>query len=382
MKAKDLSTTLLIFFLSIFCFTEVSTAENTDLTDGKLPNRELTLYSRASETGTYSLYDLKGENTILLLAFIPTINKSNEYADVMTSAFDTYVSEKLASGMMMMGAGDKDVSVMLVSNDDENTIKEYVNSMELDYPFVLKGGQELAREMGIEMPEGYNDDAVVTIIDEKNRVIYSDESYRGQGEKLKRVMYKIYDLTDVETEFTDIRYTTLFTGDKARDFAFDYVTIENGSYIPEQKYASLSDFIGKKNILLGFYPAPFSLSCAMEITEFDIMIAGQQGEEEINSTPVETEKEFNDLDILMVSDEDTGILRRWMKDAHFNNVKLISDLGAQISSMYNSYDFAFGYNKRTIFLIDTEGVIRYIDWDYQVNEEDLGLLKEEIRKLV
>jgi peroxiredoxin len=142
-----------------------------------------------------------------------------------------------------------------------------------------------------------------------------------------------------------------------------------------QQSGSLSDLIGKKNILLGFYPAPFSMGCGMELSTFDYMVAGENSD-------VKMPEEFTkDLEILMVSNEGLEMLANWFENMNFKNVKLISDLNIDISSKYNSFNFFNGYNNRTIFLIDKQGVLRYIDWDYNVVDKDLKQLQEEIMKL-
>jgi alkyl hydroperoxide reductase subunit AhpC len=83
----------------------------------------------------------------------------------------------------------------------------------------------------------------------------------------------------------------------------------------------------------------------------------------------------------MVSNEGMDMLSNWFENMSFKNVKLISDLNIGISSKYNSFNYFNGYNNRTIFLIDKEGVLRYIDWDYKVIDKDLKQLQEEIMKL-
>ena len=61
-----------------------------------------------------------------------------------------------------------------------------------------------------------------------------------------------------------------------------------------------------------------------------------------------------------------------------NNVKLVSDDNGEISMKYNSYDM-MGWNKRSVFLINKDGKVQYIDWDYNVNnEDDFGILKEQL----
>jgi peroxiredoxin len=63
-----------------------------------------------------------------------------------------------------------------------------------------------------------------------------------------------------------------------------------------------------------------------------------------------------------------------------NNIKLISDNTGEISAMYASYN-PLGYNNRTLFLIDKEGKVTYIDWNYVVDENDFVLVKEHLSNM-
>ena len=59
--------------------------------------------------------------------------------------------------------------------------------------------------------------------------------------------------------------------------------------------------------------------------------------------------------------------------------KLVSDNTGEISAMYSSYN-PLGYNNRTLFLINKEGKVSYIDWNYNVDENDFGLVEEHLRQ--
>lgn len=62
----------------------------------------------------------------------------------------------------------------------------------------------------------------------------------------------------------------LFPGDKAIDFDFTYTSIDDKNNISlGSRLGKLSDYFGKKNVIIAFYPAPFSMSCMMEAKTFD-----------------------------------------------------------------------------------------------------------------
>jgi len=55
-------------------------------------------------------------------------------------------------------------------------------------------------------------------------------------------------------------------------------------------------------------------------------------------------------------------------------------VNGEISMMYNSYS-QYGYNKRTIFLVDKEGKISYINWDYKVDEDYFATMTDKVTAL-
>ena len=59
------------------------------------------------------------------------------------------------------------------------------------------------------------------------------------------------------------------------------------------------------------------------------------------------------------------------------NVKLVSDHTGQISQLYLSFN-SLGYNNRTIFIIDKNGKISFIDWNYIVDEHDFKIVKDHL----
>jgi peroxiredoxin len=341
----------------------------------QVPNSKVQLFS------TYSVFEEKSnlheyiENTITVMAFLPTIQNTNEYADVMTASFQAYIVQALGFDLEQYYNSGKYVTVIVATGDNIETVQDYGTVMNLNYVFADNSDGKLSDEFGVNL-SGDNASSTVLIIDETKNIVHVDEYYRGEGEKLQTVMTKLNKLIGIEELMTTETYGPLYEGDAARDFDFQYVTISDFTTGGSVKQSgSLSDLIGKKNILLGFYPAPFSMGCGMELSTFDYMVAGE------NSDVKMPEEYTKDLEILMVSNEGLDMLANWFENMNFKNVKLISDLDIGISSKYNSFNFFNGYNNRTIFLIDKQGVLRYIDWDYNVVDKDLKQLQEEIMKL-
>jgi peroxiredoxin len=314
-------------------------------------------------------------NSITVLAFIPSIQSTNEYADVMTASLQAYILQALGLDQEQYWNSGKYINVLVATRDNMETVQQYAINNQLDLIFADNEDGKFGEEFGV-IQNADNASSTVLIIDENKKIVHIDEYYRGEGEKLQTVMTELNKLLGIEEDLTTNSYGPLYQGDMARDFQFDYVTVNNfGSGSTMKQSGALSDYIGKKNIILGFYPAPFSMGCGMELTTFDYMVAGEESEVKM------PEEYTKDLEILMVSNEGTDMLSKWFESMSFKNVKLISDLNVDISAKYNSFNFYSGYNNRTIFLIDKQGVVRYIDWDYNVLDKDLKLLQEEIKKL-
>lgn len=373
-----LSETAVRFFAVLICFLSLPIMGFAgEITTGsEMPDKQVSLIY-PYQTSDMSLYEYK-KDRVMLIAFVPSVSKLNDYADIMTSAFDAYFAEGLSFGHNVNKAYEE-LSVAVVSYESPEELANYSMQMDFNFPLICDKNQAVTNAFGIEEFKGDNGSAKVYIVGKDNKVVYAEEYYRGEGEKLKAVEKKLFEMLAIPAvEYTDERYSTLMTGDEARDFAFEYVNMGKDGYSTETGHStgSLSEFKGK-NILLGFYPAAFSYSCSGEIISYDDMITEYSAPEN-NSAGTES---FKDLEVLMVSSGNTALLQRWMNAMNFGNVKLVSDSDAQIAAKYNSFYFEMGYNQRTIFLIDKDGKIAYIDWDYKVNDEDLAILKNEIRKL-
>jgi peroxiredoxin Q/BCP len=148
--------------------------------------------------------------------------------------------------------------------------------------------------------------------------------------------------------------TKVKVGDMAPDFT-----------LPNQTGAmvSLKDFIGKKIIVLYFYPKDFSRGCTAEACAFrdSYQVFTDAGAEVIgvSSQSVDSHKRFalaNMLPFILLSDEDDKVRKVY---------------GAQST---------FGLPGRVTFIIDKKGIVRHI-FSSQFNptkhiEEALRILKE------
>lgn len=156
---------------------------------------------------------------------------------------------------------------------------------------------------------------------------------------------------------------TLKVGDIAPDFALPYATKDTLIFSPPLK---LSDLVGKRNIVLAFYPANWSGGCTKQMCTM-----------RDNFSKLET----LNAEILGISGDYIFSHHEWAKH-HNLPFKLLSDHSHEVAKKYNSYNELTGMNRRTIFVIDRSGRIAYIDLQYDVRTlEDFQKLQAALEKL-
>ncbi|HZO74465.1 MAG TPA: redoxin domain-containing protein [Ktedonobacteraceae bacterium] len=151
---------------------------------------------------------------------------------------------------------------------------------------------------------------------------------------------------------------TLKVGDVAPDFTLKTANREDWH---------LADFRGKKNVVLAFVPFAFSSVCSAQLPSYEAELS-----------------RFKDFDTEVVSiSMDSGFaLGAWAKSMH-TTFPLLSDFypQGQVVDVYG-VRHAMGMAERALFVIDKEGIIRYIEVMHSPgempNNEDLF---EALRKL-
>ena len=128
------------------------------------------------------------------------------------------------------------------------------------------------------------------------------------------------------------------TGQKAPDFVL---------YDSEKNKVGLSDFKGK-NVLLLFFPQAFTGTCTKELCSVRDHI------EDYNNVNAQ---------VLGISVDSIFTLAKYKEEQKLN-FPLLSDFNKEVSEDYGSlYDnFVFdmkGVSKRSAFVIDGEGIVRY-----------------------
>lgn len=134
----------------------------------------------------------------------------------------------------------------------------------------------------------------------------------------------------------------LGVGQKAPDFTL---------YNSEKAAVSLQDFIGKKNVLLLFFPQAFTGVCTKELCAVRDDINKYQNEH---------------TEVLGISVDSVFTLARFKEEQQYN-FSLLSDFNKTVSTTYDALHQSFtdmdmqGVSKRSAFVVDKAGVLQYVE---------------------
>lgn len=154
-------------------------------------------------------------------------------------------------------------------------------------------------------------------------------------------------------------------GQPAPDFELPWAD-QTAIHAAKNEWMKLSSLRGS-NVILAFYPADWSGGCTKEMCSF--------------------RDEWNDLGklnakILGISGDYVFSHHEWAKFHHMT-IPLLQDHDHAVSKTYASFGPQLGgINKRTIFLIDKTGNVRYRNLKFNAGaKEDYEALRSELAKL-
>ena len=143
-------------------------------------------------------------------------------------------------------------------------------------------------------------------------------------------------------------YPPLSVGTPAPDFSLSFATRDSiGS-----GEMTLAEFHEKQIVILLFFPAAWSGGCTKEVCTFRDNFSA------MDSLGAE---------ILAVSGDYPYTQFEWAKH-HNLPFTLLSDNRHRVAPLYHSYNESSGYNKRTVYVIDKQGKIAYIDLAYSTKD--------------
>lgn len=131
------------------------------------------------------------------------------------------------------------------------------------------------------------------------------------------------------------------------------------------KKVRLSQFRGKKNVLLAFFPFAFSPVCTNEL--------GELKEKENQILKLDTQ-------ILAASVDSTWTQKAFAKELKVR-FPVLSDFSRKAAALYGSLYEDKGFAKRTVFVIDKEGRVAYKREYKPGTQPDIDEALEVLRKL-
>jgi peroxiredoxin len=133
-------------------------------------------------------------------------------------------------------------------------------------------------------------------------------------------------------------------GEAAPDFSLPY-RIPAADGRSEAKTAKLSDFKGKQNVVLAFFPAAFSPGCTSELKKYH-EATGQFTTANTQIFMVSVDSPWANMAFRQSINADFPILSDWKKD---------------VSRKYGVFNETDGYSYRTTFVIDKKGIVQKVD---------------------
>src|ERR1051325_5968877 len=153
-------------------------------------------------------------------------------------------------------------------------------------------------------------------------------------------------------------------GQAAPDFKLPYATQEAIHMKPEEQMTLASQ--RGKNVILAFYPADWSGGCTTEVCTLRDTFAELS---KLNAT------------VLAVSGDYVFSHQEWAKH-HNLQLPLLSAHDHAVAKMYDSYMEGVGFKKRTVYLIDKDGLVRYVNLAFKAGDKkDYDALRAELEKL-
>ena len=142
----------------------------------------------------------------------------------------------------------------------------------------------------------------------------------------------------------------LKVGDSAPDFTLPAATRD--SIIAGG--VSLKSQVGRNNIILAFYPADWSGGCTTEMC-----------------TMRDNFRELGELGatVFGISVDQVYSHREWAKALNLP-FTLLSDVLREVGKAYESYNPERGNLRRTVYVIDRQGKIAYMDLEYKPNSQE------------
>jgi peroxiredoxin Q/BCP len=123
---------------------------------------------------------------------------------------------------------------------------------------------------------------------------------------------------------------------------------------------SLDDYIGKKNVILAFYPKDDTPGCTKEMCAFS-----------------EDLSQFNDSNtqVLGISCDNVDSHQKFAEKYSLKQ-PLLADVGGKVGQSYGTVQVGGTTAKRTLFVIDKQGAVRHVFEGMPTNAELLDVVRQ------
>ncbi|MGK0390472.1 MAG: alkyl hydroperoxide reductase subunit AhpC [Maribacter sp.] len=329
----------ILFFISIlFIFSCQIESNNEAQVIEKGENNILDLLSSHKIDGDSQLHSKVGYVAVV----VPTLTDQNVFdLGLHMAGFYTYLESEARGG----------VETILISSDSIQHYSAFISSMKENNPIIFKELSFISDTSSILVnniaaASKHLDHAGFALVyDADGNFMYHIDEYRCQGEKLQRF------------------YQTFYPR-KIANYPTTSYEIKKEEKLPAELLKYVDSYIGQQNVMFTFYPSPLSHACSIQMNDFT------QLSEQAN------------LKMFAVSIGDEAQINSW-KMNQYVGLDMIADSTGIVSNDFNSLlreEDGIVYSDRTVFIIDKEGIVQYINKDYDV-VADLSNLEEAILAL-
>ncbi len=335
---------------------------------------------------------VKNSSNVKLIVFTHTLAPECTYGSMMTQAFYYYFVRKLA---FKDSNAVKQIDIILITMNNNE-----INSVATPIPLnqnITEGmtvteapNNNIFNAIGYPVSKNNDASSFLFLLDADNRIQLIDTAYRAQGEHLKPLEAKIKSLLNMPADFVKVntQLNALKVGDTAPN-----VDLGNGK--------KLSDYLGQP-VVLSFYPAAFSGTLTKPVLSNDYGLVKNKtvsnkadlNAKEYNAramiscsiqiqhldkiSPTDLTSTKNIPKLLTVSSSTPQILTYWQSILQTHNTEFINDPHYTIAQQFFSYN-PNAYNNRTVFIIDKNGKIAFIDWAFDYSHE--AFIKYKLKNL-
>lgn len=318
----------------------------------------------------------------ILLVFVPTLTDACPYIEPMYTAFDNY----FAQGFSWENS-DKKRKIQVVWITPERVApSDLLYSHVAEIVTIADEDASVFELAGVRLPDTLNADAAVILVDKKGKIVYANYQYNAQAEALRQLEAVAKKTLELPADCIPIDNAPLEVGQLAPDFEVS-------------KGIMLSDLYLKRPLVLAFYVAAFGgkipdtrfyktkpeawqslldstetlpTNCATQILSLDMLPS---------KANKKTKQPAIDVEVVGVSTTTDKLLYLWLLEIESQYTQLINDPNYALSQQYGVYQPEKQCNKRTVFVIDTNGKIVYINKDYNLKNGDYQAIRDVLSGL-